>query len=85
MHKNEPWWQESVTLFAELSCLITVPVIFALFIGKWLDQKYASSPFWLLVLVGCAFVVSMTGLISKTMAYRKKLKKSEKKIDKTDL
>lgn len=70
---NEPWWKPSLELFARLSSLIAIPVILAVFLGKWLDQKYQTEPWLFLGCVGVAFTFSMFGLIKTTFTEYKKI------------
>lgn len=70
---NEPWWKPSVELFARLSSLIAFPVLVAIFIGRWLDNKYHTEPWLFLACVGLAFVISMTGIIRITLVEFKKI------------
>lgn len=76
---NQNWWQEGLNTFYLISGWIAVPVIAALFIGKWLDAKYQTGPRYLLICVGVAFVISNTGLIIEIIKYSKKLKSIDKK------
>lgn len=75
------WWQPALAVFIKLSGWIGLPIIIALFLGKWLDKKYNSAPWLLLTCIGVAFILSMAGLIRETISeYRKieKLGKDEK-------
>jgi F0F1-type ATP synthase assembly protein I len=78
---NPPWWQPGLLLFFRLSGYIAVPVIIAVFVGKWLDAKYGTEPWLFLITVGLAFIVSMVGLVREAMKEYKKLEEldSEKK------
>ena len=68
------WWQSGLTIFAKLSAWIGVPVVVAVFVGKWLDQKFNTEPWLFLATVGVSFVVSMFGLIKETLSEYKKIK-----------
>jgi len=63
---NQPWWRDSVITFTRLSAWIVGPVIAALIIGRWLDQKFDSGPWIFLGLTAMAFVVSMIILVRET-------------------
>ncbi|MDP2708586.1 MAG: AtpZ/AtpI family protein [bacterium] len=69
------WWQPAILMFAKLSAWIAVPIIIALYLGKWLDQKYDSAPWLLLALIGAAFVISMAGLVKEAAAEYRKIDK----------
>jgi len=61
-------------LFAKLSSWIVAPVLIAIFIGKWLDEKYNTEPLLFLASVGIAFIISMIGLIRNSISEMKKIK-----------
>lgn len=54
-------------LFTKLSSWIVIPVLIAIFIGKWLDEKYNTEPWLFLISVGIAFTISMIGLIRSSI------------------
>lgn len=77
-----PWWQPALLLFIQLSGWIIVPVVAAMFLGKWLDGKYGTEPWLYIASVGCAFVISMVGIIRETRHYSKQIEaviKTDKK------
>ena len=76
-----PWWQPGLVLFARLSGWIAVPVIAAVFIGKWLDKKYNSEPWLFLISVGIAFFLSMFGIVRDSMREIRKIEEEVKKKD----
>ena len=59
---QKAWWQPAVIMFARMSAWIAIPVILALFIGRWLDEKYSTDPVLFLAIVGFAFLISIFGL-----------------------
>lgn len=85
---NISWWQPSLILFMRLSGWIGGPVIIALFVGKWLDDKYGTEPWLFLATVGLAFITSSIGITKeasnaiKKMAQDDKQKKPDSKEDK---
>ena len=58
-----PWWQPGLALFARLSAWIAAPVILAVFVGKYLDQKMHTTPWIFLLCVACAFTFSMVMIV----------------------
>ncbi|HEX7586548.1 MAG TPA: AtpZ/AtpI family protein [Patescibacteria group bacterium] len=72
-----PWWQPGMILFARLSGWIGVPIIIALFVGKWLDQKYHSEPWLFLLSVGIAFIFSTYGIVRDSLREMKRIEKEE--------
>lgn len=71
------WWQPAVLIFLRMSAWIAVPVIAAVFLGKWLDEKYQSEPWLFLISVGIAFLVSMFGLVKSAAREYKKIEREE--------
>lgn len=74
---KSPWWQPSIILFTRMSGWIAGPIIIAIFVGKYLDQKYNTEPWLFLLSVGVAFLISMVGIVRDAM-------KAMKEIDKKD-
>jgi hypothetical protein len=67
-----PWWQPAVAMVLRLSVWIAGPIIIALYLGNWLDNKYNSAPKLLLLCIAIAFITSMIGLVKNTIVeYRK--------------
>lgn len=77
--KQDNAWQTALVIFFRLSVWIGAPIVVAVFLGKWLDQKYQTEPWLFLATVGVAFVVSMFGLIKETMKEFKKIDKDNQK------
>src|SRR3989338_4206553 len=71
------WWQPAIIMFLKLSAWIAVPVIIALYVGKWLDEKYRTDPWLFLACIGAAFLISMFGLVKSTLAEYKKIEQAE--------
>ena len=67
------WWQPSVVLFGKLSGWIAFPVIIALFVGKWLDEKYQTEPWLFLFSVGIAFILSSVGIVKESARAMKEM------------
>lgn len=61
--KNDIWGLAGKVL-ANISGWIAGPVIIGLFLGRWLDQKFNTAPWLLLITIGLCFVVSMFGLVT---------------------
>lgn len=72
------WWQPAIIMFLKLSVWIAGPVIIALYLGKWLDNKFATGPWLFLSCMGLAFAISIFGLIKNTFQELKKIEKSGK-------
>jgi len=60
---NARWWQSGALLFLKLSGWIAGPVILAVFIGKFLDNIFHSSPWLSLLAIGITFIFSMVKIV----------------------
>jgi len=79
-------WQPGLMLMGEMTAWIVGPIILALFVGKWLDQKYSSEPWFFLGLVGLAFIITAWKIVQIGKDYIKKIEqevqqKQSKKIN----
>ncbi len=80
-NKNDEtvWWQPSLIMFGRLSGWISGPIIIALFLGKWLDEKYNSEPWLFLGSVGAAFIISSIGIVKEATEAMNKMAQEEEK------
>lgn len=71
-------------IFAQITGWLVVPIIIALFVGKALDRKYHSEPWFFLGLTFIAFFISISGIVFITIKYIKQIEKEtkEKKLKK---
>ena len=69
------YWVEPLQIFMRLSAWIVFPVLAGALLGKWLDQKYDSSPRWFLIVIGLSFIISMIGLVKDTLKEYKNIDK----------
>lgn len=74
--KNE-WLRQGMMMFAESTGWIAFPVIGALFLGKWLDQKNGTEPLYFLSITIFAFIVSSIGIGMTGIKYMKRIEKEE--------
>jgi heme/copper-type cytochrome/quinol oxidase subunit 4 len=70
---NTPWWRDGLIIFAKVSAYIAVPVIFASYLGKYLDQKYNTGNLLFLVLVCLAFISTIYLIWREMKIYKKKI------------
>ncbi len=75
---NKPYWHDAILAFTRMSSWIVGPILIALFLGKWLDTKYHTTPIIFVSLTGFAFIISIVGLVKEGKQY---LKSTETKID----
>ena len=66
---NTPWWKPGLIIFIRISSWIAVPIIIAVYVGKYLDTTYNTSPWMFLISSGIAFVVSILGIWKNTSRY----------------
>lgn len=77
---DNAWWQPALAVFAEVTGWIVVPIVAALFLGKWLDEKYDSAPWFYLGLTALAFVFTMAGLVRIGTKYIKQVEGTTKDV-----
>ena len=77
-NKKELWWKPAMEMFARVIGWIAVPIISALYLGKWLDEKYQSEPKYLLICVGVAFLLTNIGLLKNVIKTSKKIESEVK-------
>lgn len=71
--KQEAWWLPAMHIFFRTAGWIAAPVIIALFVGSWLEDKYGSETHYILISAAVAFVVTMAGLLKTTLSELKKM------------
>jgi F0F1-type ATP synthase assembly protein I len=79
----KPWWQPALIIFAEVTGWIAVPIIIALYLGRYLDEKNNSEPWFFLGLTGAAFIISCTGMVMVAGKYIRQIEK-DARIKKTN-
>ena len=78
---KEIWWKPAIYVFANTSAWIVVPILVALFLGKYLDNKYESGHKYFFILMVIAFLITIFGIMKILRKYMNKMKdevKSEK-------
>ena len=73
-----PWWREGLISFARISASIAIPIIIALYLGKYLDNKYNTEPWIFLGLTFIAFIISMIFIWINMMKYIKEIESKAK-------
>jgi len=72
------WWQPAIHLFAQVSAWIVLPIIAALFLGRWLDERFDKEPLFLVSSVAIAFGITCIGLVRETVRAAKKMEEEAK-------
>jgi len=75
---DKAWWQPAMTVFAEVTGWIVVPIVAALFLGRYLDEKNDSSPWYYLGLTSVAFVISCIGIVIVASKYIRQIERENK-------
>lgn len=70
---NKPWWQPAIMVFAQVSAWIAGPIIIALYLGEWLDNKYNTGNLYFYICISVAFVSTNVGLVINVIKYAKKI------------
>lgn len=76
---NNGWWRDSMFLFFNISGYVVGPLLAALFIGKWLDQKWGTEPWVFVFATLSAFILSSIGIVVETRKFLKELEQKDKK------
>ncbi len=61
------WYSDALSMFFRLSAWVVVPVVLASLLGNYLDDKYNTDPWILIVCVGLSFVFTMIVLVKETL------------------
>lgn len=71
--KTEKMWAIAARTIGVASAWIAGPVLVGLFLGKWLDRKFATSPLMLIICLGTCFLISMFGIVNNALKEFKKI------------
>ena len=69
------WWQPALEVGAQITGWVAGPIILALFVGKWLDQRYNSEPWLFIGSMSLAFIITSIGISKVAVSYIKKIEK----------
>ena len=75
---KKKWQSEVIYIFGQVTGLIVTPIIIALIVGKYLDNKYNSQPWFFLGLTALAFFITSFSIIKITLRYLKKIEEENK-------
>ncbi len=64
-------------MFAKVSAWVAIPIVLALFIGKYLDKKYDTSPWIFVGATILAFSISMIAIGKISIKYIHKIDKEK--------
>jgi len=77
--KTNKTWSIAIRTMSIASAWIVGPVLLGLVIGKWLDQKYSSGPWLMIISLSFFFLVSMFGIVKNALKEFKKIEEEAKK------
>jgi F0F1-type ATP synthase assembly protein I len=69
IEKKEAWWKPGIVLFIRISGWIAVPIIIGLYLGKYLDTKYDTTPWMFIGMMALAFTTSMIAIARIAIKY----------------
>ena len=71
--KQKAWWQPGIEVFSQIAGLIVFPLLFAIFLGNWLQDRYGHEPWLYIGSVATAFVITNVGLVVITVKASRKM------------
>lgn len=75
--EQNDWLRLALTVFAETTGWIAFPVVGALFLGRYLDEKQGTEPLYFLSITASAFIISSIGIARVGVKYMKQIEKEE--------
>ena len=77
--QNVPWWEPALKLFGEVTGLIAAPIVIALYIGRWLDERFGTDPIFFIGITALAMILSTIAIVRISTRYMKEMEKNDKK------
>jgi len=77
--EKKHWWQPAVQLLVQISAWIVGPILAALFLGDFLEQRFGHEPWPTIILIAIAFIITNIGLVKQTIKVSKKIESEIKK------
>ena len=75
--EQNDWLRLALTVFAETTGWIAFPVVGALFLGRYLDERQGTEPLYYLSITAVAFVFSSIGIGITGVKYMKQIERDE--------
>lgn len=75
---NDPWWKPAVAVFGEVTGWIVAPVVGALYLGRYLDEKQGTGNLYFLSLTALAFIISCIGIGIVGVKYIRQMEEDSK-------
>jgi F0F1-type ATP synthase assembly protein I len=73
--KDRDYYLFALRIFGDFSTIIAVPVVFFVILGKYLDKKFATSPFFTISAFVLSAIISGVAVYKKTKLYGKEYQK----------
>jgi F0F1-type ATP synthase assembly protein I len=77
INKDKNWWKPGLTIFLKVSGSIAIPIVIALYVGKYLDTRFNTAPWIFLGLTAIAFIISLVSLWKNVTSYIQNVEKEE--------
>ncbi|MBI5370200.1 AtpZ/AtpI family protein [Candidatus Uhrbacteria bacterium] len=71
MSTDAPYYRLAMKIFVDFTGTIAIPVVVAALAGKWLDERYGTSPWSLIGLFALALIFTGMTVVKKAYRYRK--------------
>ena len=84
MPSDQAYYRFAMHVFADFGVSIAVPAIAGVLFGKWLDERFATSPRYLIIFVAIAFALTALIIVRKAKRYGKEYEKLMEKDKKTE-
>ena len=75
--KNESWGT-ALRVMANISAWIAFPIIISLYLGRWLDNRFGTTPWLFLTTTALSFFISIYGLSFHALKEFKRIDQEEK-------
>lgn len=79
---KKSWWQPAIVVFAEVTGWIAAPIIIALFLGRYLDEKFHRQPWFFLGCTALAIIISSIGIVLVAGKYLRQIEQESHRNDK---
>ena len=70
MASDARYYRLAMKIFADFSGTIAIPAVLAALSGKWLDERYGTEPWYLIILLALALTLTAMIVVRKAKKYR---------------
>ena len=79
--EEKAWWSSGLRLFGLMTAWIVAPIIGAIYLGHYLDERYGTEPWLFLSCVGVAFILSNVGIVREGLRALREIKEIDQKSE----